>query len=182
MVEFVGDVKRSVRKVVAASEVVGAMAKRGHSTPDCKCVGHLVGWTQGGRGGSRTGAEGENPGERWFQQENFAEETKALMRLEGELNVTLLFEHGGHQLGSLLWIACILLSRLFREHVSLGWTVKVFPKHYRKEVMHGLVKLQGLLDFAEPPLGGLLAATSAGQRCSEDMELDMEEEDQEQNS
>ena len=86
------------------------------------------------------------------------EETRVLMPLEGELNATLLFEHGGHQPTSLLWIARIRLDRLFRERVALGRTVKVFAKHYRKEVMRGLVKIQDLVDLAEPPLGGLSAA------------------------
>lgn len=64
----------------------------------------------------------------------------------------------------------------------MGQTVKVFAKHYRKEVMRGLVKIQDLVDLAEPPLGGLSAATSTGQRRSEDMELDVEEEESEQNA
>ena len=89
---------------------------------------------------------------------------------------TLLFEHGGRQSGSLLWIAYIILSRLFRERLTLGQTVKVFAKHYRKEIMRGLVKIQDLVDLAEPPQGGLLATTSARQWRSEDMELDVEEE------
>ena len=104
------------------------------------------------------------------------------MHLEGELNVTLLFKHGGHQLASPLWISHILLVHLFSERVALGQTVKVFAKHYQKEVMCGLVKIQDLLDLVEPPLGGLSSATSVGQWCSEDMELDVEEEELEPNS
>ena len=94
------------------------------------------------------------------------------MRLEGELNATLLFEHGGCQSESPLWIAHILLNRLFRERLALGRTVKVFAKHYHKEIMRGLMKIQDLVDLAEPPLWGLLAAASTGQWRSEDMELD----------
>lgn len=106
--------------------------------------------------------DGEDPGEIWFRQENSAKETRALMRLEREFNATLLFEHGGRQPTSSLWISRILLDRLFRERLALGWTVKAFAKHYRKEVMRSLVKIQDLEDLAEPPLGGLSALTSAG--------------------
>lgn len=60
--------------------------------------------------------------------------------------------------------------------------MKVFAKHYWKEVIRGLVKIKDLVDLAEPPLGGLSAATSARQRCNEDMELDAEEEELERNS
>ena len=48
--------------------------------------------------------------------------------------------------------------------------------------MRGLVKIQDLVDLAKPPLGGLSAATSAGQRRSEYMELNVEEEDLEKNA
>ena len=84
------------------------------------------------------------------------------MWLEGELNVSLLFEHGGLQPASTLWVAHILLGRLFPERLALGRTVKAFAKHYHKEVMRSLVKIQDLVDLAEPPLGGLSASTSAG--------------------
>ena len=100
------------------------------------------------------------------------------MCLEGELNETLLFEHGGCQPTSPLWISRILLGHLFRERVALGRTVKVFAKHYRKEVMRGLVKIQDLVDLAEPPLGSLSAIMSTRQRCSEDMELDVKKRSQ----
>ena len=48
--------------------------------------------------------------------------------------------------------------------------------------MRGLVKIQDLVDLAEPPLGGPSTATSTGQQRNEDMELDAEEEEPEQNS
>lgn len=147
-VEFAGDVKRQVRRVVTTSEVVDAMVERGHLALDCRCIGRLLGRSHGGYGGSRTGAEGEDPGELLFRKEKFAEETRAVMRLEGELNATLMFEHGGHQLASPLWSVRSLLGHLFRERVALGKTVKVFSKHYRKEVMRGLVKIQDLMDLA----------------------------------
>ena len=54
--------------------------------------------------------------------------------------------------------------------------MKVFAMHYWKEVTRGLVKIQDLVDLAEPLLRGLLVSTSARQRHSEDMELHAEEE------
>ena len=55
--------------------------------------------------------------------------------------------------------------------------MKEFSKHYRKEVMRILVKIQGLVDLAEPPLGGLSASTLVGQRRNNEMELDAGEEE-----
>ena len=103
------------------------------------------------------------------------------MRLEGELNSTLLFEHGGRQPTSTLWVSHILLGRLLRERLALGQTVKVFSKHYCKEVMRSLVKIQDLVDLVEPPLGGLSVSTLDGQQWSEEIELDAEEEEPDQN-
>ena len=57
--------------------------------------------------------------------------------------------------------------------------MKDFAKHYRKEVMRSLVNIQDLVDLDGPPLGGLYASTSAGQRRNEEMELDVGEEEQE---
>lgn len=39
-----------------------------------------------------------------------------------------------------------------------------------------------MVDLVEPPLGGLLASTSGGQRWSDEMELDADEEELEQNA
>ena len=111
--------------------------------------------------------EGEDPSENWLRMENLVEETRALMRLEGELNATLLFEHGVYQPTSMLWVSRILLGWLFRERLALGQTVKVFSKHYRKEVMRSLVKIQDLVDLAELPLGCLSVSTSVGQWWNE---------------
>ena len=120
--------------------------------------------------------------ENWFRMENSSEESQSLMRLEGELNATLLFEHGGLQQASTLWVARILLGQLFRERLPLGRTVKAFAKHYQKEVMCSLVKIQDLLELDEMPLGGLSASTSSGQMRNEEMELDVEEEEHAQNT
>lgn len=106
-----------------------AMADRRNSAPDCQCTRLLHGRNPGGRGGARPNMEGGDLGENWFQLENSIEETWVLMRLEGELNATLLFEHGGRQPPSTLWVAHILLERLFWERLSLGRTVKEIAKH-----------------------------------------------------
>ena len=133
-------------------------------------------------GGLKGDGGGCNPGETWFRHENSIKETRAFMRLEGELNATLLFEHGGRQSASLLWIACILLGHLFREQLALGWTMKVFSKHYPKDVMRTLVKIQDLVDLVEPPMEGISASTSAGQWWSDEMELDANEEEPKKNA
>lgn len=109
--------------------------------------------------------------------ENSPEETRALMRIEGELNATLLFEYGGRHPTRMLWVAPILLGFLFHERLPLGWMVKSFPKHYSKESIGSLVKLQDLVDLGEPPLGSFAAMTSSSQMKNEAMELDEEEEE-----
>ena len=104
-----------------------------------------------------------------------------LMRLEGELNTTLLFEHGRCQPASMLWVARILLGRLCWERLAFGQTMKAFAKHYHKEVTHNLLKIHDLVELVEPPLGGLFASTSVGHRWNDKMELDVGEEEQEPN-
>lgn len=79
------------------------------------------------------------------------------MHLEGELNTTLMFKHGGHQLASTLWVEHILLNRLPCERLALGQTMKAFTKHYQKKVMRSLVKIRDLVDLVKPPLGSLSA-------------------------
>ena len=46
----------------------------------------------------------EDPGEWWFCQENSRAEIRTLSHLEDDLNSALLFEHGGDQCASQLWI------------------------------------------------------------------------------
>ena len=60
----------------------------------------------------------------------------------------------------------------------MGRTVKSFAKHYQKELIHSLVKIQDLVDLVETPLGGLSTMTSSGQMRNEEMDLDEEEEEQ----
>ena len=168
-----------VWKEAFAECVVEAMADRGHSAPECRCLGLLHGRSQGGRGGARPSIEGEDPCKNWFRMENLAEETQALMRLEGKLKATLLFEHGKRQPTSILLVSCILLGRMFRERLALGRTMKAFAKHYHKEVMRSLVNIQDLVDLAEPPLGGFSMCTLTGQRQNDEMELNAGEEEQE---
>lgn len=52
-----------------------AMADRGHSTLNCRCIGILHGRNLGGRGGAHPSMEGEDLGENWFWLENLVEET-----------------------------------------------------------------------------------------------------------
>lgn len=121
------------------------------------------------------GNGGEDPGERWLSLENLSAEIHSLTHLEGELNSSLLFEHGGRQRASPLWVVCILLSRLFREWLALGRAVEVFVKYQRWEAMRSMVKLQDLVDFSEPPLGGTSGALTSYHRKDEAMELDEED-------
>jgi hypothetical protein len=122
-------------KEESVGSVDDAMADRGQSTPDCRCARCILGRSQGGQGGARPNMEGEDPVENGFRLENSVEETRSLMCVEGELNASLLFEHGNHQPTSTLWVARILLGRSFRERLALGRTMKAFSKHYCKEVM-----------------------------------------------
>ena len=71
---------------------------------------------------------GENPGERWFNLENSYAERCSLLRLKRELDASLIFEHGGGQRASQLWVTRILLGRLFRERLVLGRGVKMYAK------------------------------------------------------
>jgi hypothetical protein len=110
----------------------------------------------------RQGVGGKvNPGEPWFNLETSSSEWWDLFRLEREMEATLMFEHGGSRRANQLWVTQILLGQLFRERLSLGWTVKSYAKFQRREIMRGLVKLNELEEVAEPPLGGLLEATTS---------------------
>lgn len=95
-----------------------------------------------------------SPGERRFTMENSIAEHRALFRLKKELEATLLFQHGKKYRANPNWVTRILLSRLFRERLSLSSAVKSFAKFQRREMMRGLVKLNELEDVAEPPFGG----------------------------
>ena len=84
---------------------------------------------------------GEDPWEKWTCLENSPAEVRALTFLEGELGSILLFEHGGGQRANPLWVARILLGRLFHECLALGWAVEVVAKNCRREAMRSLGKL-----------------------------------------
>lgn len=121
----------------------------------------------------RTNGQGEeDPGERWFLQENSRAEIRILTRLEDDLNSSLLFEHGGGQRANPLWIARILLGCLARERLALGRVVEVFAKLQRREIMRSMVKLHDLGDFVEPPWRGMMEASTSGLPRDESMELD----------
>ena len=83
----------------------------------------------------------EDPGERWFRQENSRMEIRTLTRLEDDLDSALLFEHGGGQRASQLWITRILLGCLSRERTTLGKVVEVFAKLQQRDIMRSMVKL-----------------------------------------
>ena len=84
---------------------------------------------------SQGGGREMSPSERWFTMENSPVERRALSRLEKELEATLLFEHGGEYRSNPHWVTRILLSRLFREHLSLSRAVKTFAKFQHREMM-----------------------------------------------
>ena len=116
----------------------GGMAGKNPFSREGNHGGHLPCQLGGDRGAGSSGAEGakmrengqgdDDPGERWFRQKNSRAEILTLTRLEDDLNSTLLFEHGGGQRASQLWIARILLGRLSWERTVLGKTVEVFAK------------------------------------------------------
>ena len=56
----------------------------------------------------------------------------------------------------------------------------MFAKHYRREAMRSMVKLQDLVDLAEPPLGGSFVVIASGKPKGEAMELDEDDEEQEE--
>lgn len=114
----------------------------------------------------------EDPEERWFRQDNSRAEICTLTHLEGDLNLALLFEHGGGQRASQLWITRILMGRLSGERTTMGKTMEVFAKLQRRDIMRSMVKLHDLVDLVEPPWRGMAKASSSGQPCDEAMELD----------
>ena len=97
---------------------------------------------------------------------------RTLTHLEDDLNFALLFEHGGGQRASQLWIARILLGHLSRERTALGKAVEVFAKLQWRDIMRSMVKLHDLVDLAEPPWRGMAEASSSGLPRDESMELD----------
>lgn len=87
------------------------------------------------------GREGEDPGVRWFSRENSPTEIHSLTCLEREMNSSLMFEHGGGKISNPLWVVHILLGRLFKECLVLGWAMEVFAKYQWREAMRFMVKL-----------------------------------------
>ena len=69
-------------------------------------------------------------------------------------------------------MARILLGRLLQERLALGQAVEFFAKHYQREALRSLLKLQDLVDLVEPPWGGSSSATAMRQPLGEVMELD----------
>lgn len=147
---------RSIWKLVVEEGSELAMSERTPQVQECLCEGHTHRRYLGHRGVERPITEGEDLGETRFRLENSMEEACALTCLEGELSSNLLFEHGGRNTSISLWVIHILLGRLFQERLALGWTMEALAKHYQRESMCSLVKLQDLVDLGEPPLGGEL--------------------------
>ena len=83
-----------------------------------------------------------------------------------------MFEHGGGQRASQLWITLILLGCLSRERTTLGKDVEVFEKLQQRDIMQSMVKKNDLVDLAEPPWRGMVEASSSGLPRDELMELD----------
>ena len=127
------------------------------------------------------GKDEEDLGERRFHQENSRAEIHTLSCLEDDLNSTLLFEHGGGQRASELWLTRILLGHLSRERTTLGKAMEVFVKLQRRDIMRNMVKLHNLVDLAEPPWKSMGDTPSTSQPCEEAMELDeaLENQDEE---
>ena len=121
------------------------------------------------------GTGGENLGERRFNLENSSAERRSLHRLEREMNSSILFEHGGGQRASPLWVARILLGRLFQECLVLGQAVKMFVKFQRREIMRCMVKLNDLEELVEPLLGGNSRASTSD--LPKDTAMDLDEAD-----
>lgn len=116
----------------------GGMAGKNPLSKEGNHVGRLSCQLGGGRGDGSSrdddaevrmnGQGDEDPKERWFHQDNSRAEIHTPTRLEDYLNLSLLFEHGGGQRASPLWIAHILLGRLSWEKMTLGKSMEVFSK------------------------------------------------------
>ena len=87
------------------------------------------------------------------------------MRLERELEVALLVEHGDDDDGGLrsnpIWITKIMLGHLFRECQALGKVVKLFTHFQHREIMRCMVKINDLEERAEPLLYGMMGSSTS---------------------
>lgn len=131
-------VLRQLRGTLVLVVVEGGVAGKNPLSREGNHGGRLSRWLGGDKGSgsfraddadARMNDQGdEDPRERWFRKENSHVEIRTLTCLEDDLNSSLLFEHGGGQRASPLWIARILLGRLSRERMALGKAVEVFTK------------------------------------------------------
>lgn len=119
----------------------------------------------------------DNVGQQWFNRENSQAERQSLFRLERELDVTLRFEHGDGSGGGMkvsqLWVTRILLGRLFKERLVLRWVVKIYARFQHREIMRCIVKINDLEELVEPPLSGMMGASTLG--TPKDDAMDVEE-------
>ena len=160
------------------------MAVRNSVTREGDHSGHTTRRNGGDEGvGGSTAEDGEDraagqteedPGERWFRQENTEAEIRTLARLEDDLNSALLSEHGVDSRASQLWITRILPGKLSPEHKALGKAVEVFAKIQQRDIMRSMVKLHDLVDLVEPPWRNLAEASTSGRSWDEPMDLDAE--------
>lgn len=121
---------------------------------------------------SSPGDGGDNSGERWFNLENSQAERRLLLRLEHELDASLLFEHGGGPRVRQLWVMRILLGWLFRVRLVLGQAIKLYAKFQRREIMRCMVKINDLEEIDEPPLGGTPGASTSSLPKDDTMGVD----------
>ena len=112
----------------------------------------------------------------WFNLENSQAKRCSLLHLESKLDASLMFKHGsGHGGGPRaiqLWVTCILLGQLFREHLVLGRVVKMYARFQRHEIMRCMVKINDLEELVEPLLGGTLGTSTLGLPKNEVMDVD----------
>lgn len=102
-------------------------------------------------------------------------ERRAMFQLERELEATLKFEHGGRQQASPLWVTRILLRWLFKERLALRRAIKAYAKFQHREIMRSLVKVNDLEELVEPPLGGVLEASTSSPSKEELWDMEMED-------
>ena len=84
------------------------------------------------------------------------------------------FVDGDEEPANSIWIVRILLRRLIWEWTTIGRAIKLFTKFQRREIMHGMVKLNDLEDMAEPLLHGSMEALLENQSLQGGNAMDVE--------
>jgi hypothetical protein len=109
-----------------------------------------------------------------FNAETSTIDRQILANLERELQAAFRFEDGNGELANSIWVARILFGRLLRERTAVGRTIKQFAKFQRREIMHGMVKLNDLEDMAKPPLHDSMEAYLRNQRLQGGNDMETE--------